>query len=212
MYTALGTAPAPLARPVIATVTEEVSAEKILEGMFDHGHRYDAMPMTDADESKVVSPLFEHQKKALWWMMEQERHETVKERFERKLREDPTADPASFQMGLFRYSQRPGCGTPIKVFVNVITMHEEEYDKPIQLHRGGILADDMGLGKTLQMLALIATNPIAGPTLVVCPASVICECRLSVAVAFLPPIHIDQPSAHVRGSATQPLGMHWHRA
>ena len=58
----------------------------------------------------MVSPLFEHQKKALWWMMEQERQETVKERFERKLRDEPSADPTSFQMGLFRYSERPGHG------------------------------------------------------------------------------------------------------
>jgi SNF2 family DNA or RNA helicase len=42
--------------------------------------------------------------------------------------------------------------------------------------RGGILADDMGLGKTLQILAAIATTggrkPGEGPTLVVCPVSV----------------------------------------
>ena len=78
-------------------------------------------------------------------------------------------------------------GTPKKVFVNVITGHEEEYDKFVPLHRGGILADDMGLGKTLQMLALIATNPIAGTTLVVCPASVICECRRDVMCGAIPP-------------------------
>ena len=41
---------------------------------------------------------------------------------------------------------------------------------------GAVLADDMGLGKTLQALAwiahLIETDPEGGPTLVVCPASV----------------------------------------
>ncbi len=41
---------------------------------------------------------------------------------------------------------------------------------------GGILADDMGLGKTLQALAWLCwlreQNPSAGPTLVVCPKSV----------------------------------------
>ncbi|UYM04726.1 DEAD/DEAH box helicase [Solicola gregarius] len=45
-------------------------------------------------------------------------------------------------------------------------------------HRlGGILADDMGLGKTLQTLAMIvrarATEPAAGPFLVVAPTSVV---------------------------------------
>jgi hypothetical protein len=42
---------------------------------------------------------------------------------------------------------------------------------------GGILADDMGLGKTLQTLTWIAwlrnTNNISGPSLIVCPKSVV---------------------------------------
>jgi superfamily II DNA or RNA helicase len=42
---------------------------------------------------------------------------------------------------------------------------------------GGILADDMGLGKTLQTLAWLAwlkeTHPVAKPSLVICPASVL---------------------------------------
>lgn len=45
------------------------------------------------------------------------------------------------------------------------------------LGMGSILADDMGLGKTVQALAwiewLIEQNPDGGPTLVVCPASVV---------------------------------------
>ena len=39
---------------------------------------------------------------------------------------------------------------------------------------GGILADDMGLGKTIQLLSLIAAqSPQAGPTLLVCPMSLV---------------------------------------
>ena len=39
---------------------------------------------------------------------------------------------------------------------------------------GGILADDMGLGKTIQLLSLIAAQPPqAGPTLLVCPMSLV---------------------------------------
>lgn len=37
---------------------------------------------------------------------------------------------------------------------------------------GGILADDMGLGKTVQLLALMA-NPEQGPTLLICPTSLV---------------------------------------
>ncbi len=47
-----------------------------------------------------------------------------------------------------------------------------------ELGLGGVLADDMGLGKTIQLLALHAhrhatMGPQAGPTLVVCPTSVV---------------------------------------
>ncbi|MBV9207989.1 MAG: DEAD/DEAH box helicase, partial [Actinobacteria bacterium] len=39
---------------------------------------------------------------------------------------------------------------------------------------GGILADDMGLGKTIQLLALVAAQPPGtGPTLLVCPMSLV---------------------------------------
>ncbi len=41
---------------------------------------------------------------------------------------------------------------------------------------GGILADDMGLGKTLQVIAFLASSfnrPQAGPTLIVCPTSLV---------------------------------------
>ncbi|WP_404343286.1 SNF2-related protein [Pseudoalteromonas mariniglutinosa] len=41
---------------------------------------------------------------------------------------------------------------------------------------GGILADDMGLGKTLQVIAFLANakqTPQAGPTLIVCPTSLV---------------------------------------
>jgi hypothetical protein len=43
-----------------------------------------------------------------------------------------------------------------------------------ELGLGGVLADDMGLGKTVQLLALhLARRERGGPTLVVCPASLI---------------------------------------
>jgi superfamily II DNA or RNA helicase len=41
-----------------------------------------------------------------------------------------------------------------------------------ELGLGGILADDMGLGKTIQLLSLLASSA-AGPTLLVCPMSLV---------------------------------------
>jgi SNF2 family DNA or RNA helicase len=38
---------------------------------------------------------------------------------------------------------------------------------------GGCLADDMGLGKTAQLIATMLADPAPGPTLVVCPVSVL---------------------------------------
>ncbi|GAC1538195.1 MAG: DEAD/DEAH box helicase [Acidimicrobiales bacterium] len=42
-----------------------------------------------------------------------------------------------------------------------------------RLGLGACLADDMGLGKTAQLIATILADPVAGPTLVVCPVSVL---------------------------------------
>ena len=42
-----------------------------------------------------------------------------------------------------------------------------------ELGLGGILADDMGLGKTVQLLALVAASRGGGPTLLVCPMSLV---------------------------------------
>jgi superfamily II DNA or RNA helicase len=55
----------------------------------------------------------------------------------------------------------------------------------------GLLADEMGLGKTLQVLALLATRPVAGrPNLVVCPASVVPVWREEM-VRFFPQLECD---------------------
>jgi hypothetical protein len=42
-----------------------------------------------------------------------------------------------------------------------------------QLGLGACLADDMGLGKTAQLIATVLASPVTGPTLVVCPVSVL---------------------------------------
>ena len=42
-----------------------------------------------------------------------------------------------------------------------------------RLGLGACLADDMGLGKTAQMIATLLADPVPGPTLVLCPVSVL---------------------------------------
>ncbi len=42
-----------------------------------------------------------------------------------------------------------------------------------RLGLGACLADDMGLGKTAQLIATLLADPVKGPTLVVCPVSVL---------------------------------------
>ena len=42
-----------------------------------------------------------------------------------------------------------------------------------ELGLGGILADDMGLGKTIQLLSLVTASRRVGPTLLVCPMSLV---------------------------------------
>jgi SNF2 family DNA or RNA helicase len=73
----------------------------------------------------------------------------------------PLAEPIGF-VGTLRPYQRRGLGW--LAFLD-------------RLGLGGCLADDMGLGKTAQLLALLAhersVQPAAGPTIVICPLSVV---------------------------------------
>ncbi len=69
----------------------------------------------------------------------------------------PAGAPASFQGELRPYQER---GLSWLTFLG-------------QLGLGAILADDMGLGKSVQTLALIAPGEQAGPTLLVCPMSLV---------------------------------------
>ncbi|MFE9958573.1 DEAD/DEAH box helicase [Micromonospora sp. NPDC005299] len=68
---------------------------------------------------------------------------------------------------------------------------------------GGILADDMGLGKTVQLLALLAGDPpAAGPTLLVCPMSLVGNWQREAAT-FAPElrIHVHHGAERARGEA-----------
>ncbi|MFE9694679.1 SNF2-related protein [Micromonospora sp. NPDC005806] len=66
---------------------------------------------------------------------------------------------------------------------------------------GGILADDMGLGKTVQLLALLAGDPPeAGPTLLVCPMSLVGNWQREAA-KFTPGlrVHVHHGAERARG-------------
>jgi hypothetical protein len=66
---------------------------------------------------------------------------------------------------------------------------------------GGILADDMGLGKTVQLLARLAADPPgAGPTLLVCPMSLVGNWQREAA-KFAPelPVHVHHGAERARG-------------
>ncbi|HEV7897864.1 MAG TPA: DEAD/DEAH box helicase [Planosporangium sp.] len=68
---------------------------------------------------------------------------------------------------------------------------------------GGILADDMGLGKTIQLLALMASDPPdAGPTLLVCPMSLVGNWQREAA-RFAPGlrVHVHHGAERARGRA-----------
>lgn len=74
---------------------------------------------------------------------------------EKRLRPVPT--PAGFRGELRPYQTR---GLAWLAFLD-------------RLGLGACLADDMGLGKTIQLLALLLVEPLAAPTLLVCPMSVV---------------------------------------
>ena len=67
------------------------------------------------------------------------------------------ADPPGFVGKLRPYQER---GTGWLTFLG-------------RLGLGACLADDMGLGKTAQLIATLLADPVDGPTLVVCPVSVL---------------------------------------
>lgn len=58
-----------------------------------------------------------------------------------------------------------------------------------RLGLGACLADDMGLGKTAQVIAALLADPADGPTLVVCPVSVLGNWERELA-RFAPDLHV----------------------
>ncbi|MFI6329291.1 SNF2-related protein [Micromonospora chersina] len=98
------------------------------------------------------------------------------------------ADPPSGFAGTLRPYQRRGLAW--LVFLQSLGL-------------GGILADDMGLGKTVQLLALLAGDPpAAGPTLLVCPMSLVGNWQRE-ASKFAPHlrVHVHHGAERARGEA-----------
>jgi superfamily II DNA or RNA helicase len=69
---------------------------------------------------------------------------------------------------------------------------------------GAVLADDMGLGKTAQLLALIAHETHPGPTLVICPVSVVHNWEVESA-RFVPSLRV---AVHHGSTRTDSEGLH----
>jgi SWI/SNF-related matrix-associated actin-dependent regulator of chromatin subfamily A3 len=110
-------------------------------------HKFEDMPELAPSTDVVKTPLFEHQRKALWWLLDNERDETAAEWLARQSPEKQRAGNA----GVF---VRESNGRGGFRWTNVFSKNSTQL--PPQRHRGGILADDMGLGKTLEILALVA--------------------------------------------------------
>ena len=70
-----------------------------------------------------------------------------------------------------------------------------------RLGLGACLADDMGLGKTAQLLATLLADPVDGPTLVVCPVSVLGNWERELA-RFAPALRVLVHHGAGRSAAT----------
>ncbi|MEG3633423.1 DEAD/DEAH box helicase [Micromonospora palythoicola] len=98
----------------------------------------------------------------------------------------PLDEPPSFQGTLRPYQRR---GLAWLAFLQSLGL-------------GGVLADDMGLGKTVQLLALLAADPPqAGPTLLICPMSLVGNWQREAA-RFTPDkrVHVHHGAQRARGA------------
>jgi superfamily II DNA or RNA helicase len=121
------------------------------EHFFDRTLRMSSKKHTLVEPSKLfVSNLLPYQKKTLGWL---------------KWRETESQPIPTW--GWHRHQ-----------LDDSFTFHTSEFGQishtaPHNNVRGGILAQDVGMGKTVEMLALIASNPMPGPTLVIMPTTML---------------------------------------
>lgn len=111
------------------------------------------MPMADFP-SRLSTKLLPYQRQALFWLQAQE---------------DPQLPPKGSTDTVQMWKRNP---RDASLITNIATNFSMRNTEP-KLASGGILADDMGLGKTLEMIALMASDPIGkGPTLIVSPLGI----------------------------------------
>ena len=101
---------------------------------------------------------------------------------------EPVATPETFAGQLRPYQER---GVGWLVFLG-------------RLGLGACLADDMGLGKTAQMIAALIADPAEGPTLVICPVSVLGNWERELA-RFAPHLRVLVHHGANRHAADDPL-------
>ena len=85
------------------------------------------MPKEVPDPAVVVTPLFEHQQKALWWLVNNELDQTAEE----ALSSRPKQMQDQKNAGIWQQDQRSG------YWRNVFT--KDVFREPPKMHRGGIL-------------------------------------------------------------------------
>ncbi|KAF9186801.1 hypothetical protein BGZ50_002271 [Haplosporangium sp. Z 11] len=132
------------------------SAEEIknqIDGVFKGLRSSIDLPIVEPS-SCLSTPLYKHQKQALYFLLEREKQEDYSDNEKNRL------------TSLWRV-RHPPHGHP--VYLNVVT-NQESSSKPISM-RGGILADDMGLGKTITVISLIAATLDRGRYLQFDPAA-----------------------------------------
>jgi hypothetical protein len=130
-------APRPSHSAYVLRSVDEIRTD--VQNMFDTIGNVEEMPLREPSSS-VRTPLYKHQKQALYFLWDKEQ---VWEGEEADARKDSLWQPKVRDNGR-------------KYYTHIITGEESPYRPPDC--RGGILADEMGLGKTLSILSLVADD------------------------------------------------------